>query len=229
MADGPLRRRYGTPLWDGLVRGTGAVAAVAAVLALCWKDAAVLAGFVMLTVWVHGPLSPFLPVVYEPTLLLFGRLYAPLLIALLGTVGNLYVEFLDYWLFRMLGGFGPYRRLQDHPLFARAVRLFAKRPFLTVWVFAWSPLPDWMVRMIAPAARYPIGRYLVAMGLGRLPRFWLLAALGSWLLPPPWLLLAVAFGSAALTVVALAWKTLVARSPRTSSLTLAPDARPTTA
>jgi ribonucleoside-triphosphate reductase len=229
VADRLLTRRYGTPMWDGLLRGTAALAALAAVLALCWKDAALLAAFLMITVWVHGPISPFLPAAYEPTLLFFGRLYPPLLIGVLGTLGNLYVEFLDYCLFRKLGDFGPYRRFQDHPLFARAVRLFARRPFLTVWLFAWSPLPDWMVRLLAPAARYPVGRYLVAMGLGRLPRFWLLAALGSWLLPPPWLLLAVALGSAALTVVALAWKTLAARSSRTPPLTLAPDARPTTA
>ena len=229
MAERLLTRRHGTPLWDGLVRGTGAVAAVAAVLALISKDAALLAAFVLLTVWVHGPISPFLPAVYEPTLLFFGRLYPPLLVAVLGTLGNLYVEFLDYCLFRKLGDFGPYRRLQHHPLFTRAVRLFARRPFLTVWLFAWSPLPDWIVRLLAPAARYPVGRYLTAMGLGRLPRFWLLAALGAWLVPPLWLLLTVALGSTVLTVLALAWKTMGARAARTPSLTLAPDTRPTTA
>jgi len=217
VADAWLTRRFGTPLWDGIVRGTGVVAAVAAVLALVWRDAAALAAFVLLTVWVHGPMSPFLPAVYEPSLLLFGRLYPPVLIAVLGTLANLYVEFLDYQLFRKLGDFSPYRRLQAHPLFARAVAWFHRAPFLTVWVFAWSPLPDWIIRMLAPAARYPVGRYLVAMGLGRLPRFWLLAALGAWFTPSPLLLVGVATGSVLLTLLLVGWKTLAARATRTQT------------
>jgi len=209
---------------DGIVRGTGAVAAVAVVLALVWRDAALLAAFAMVTVWVHGPMSPFLPAAYEPTLMFFGRLYPPLLIAALGTLANLYVEMLDYWLFARLGDFGPYRRLQTHPLFTRAVRLFARRPFFTVWLFGWSPLPDWIIRLLAPAAHYPVGRYLLALGLGRLPRYWLLAGLGAWLVPPPALLAGVALGSAALSLAAVGWKTVGARAARTPPLTLEPVA-----
>ncbi len=222
MADGLWTRRRGTPLGDGVVRGTGVLAAAAALLALVWKDAALLAAFALITVWVHGPASPFLPAAYEPTLLFFGRLYPPLLVAVLGTLANLYVEMLDYWLIVRLGDVGPYRRLRERPWFARVVRLFARRPFLTVWVFGWSPLPDWIIRLIAPAARYPVGRYLVALGLGRLPRFWLLAALGAWLVPPPALLAGVAVGASLIALAAIAWKTSGARAARTPPLTLQP-------
>ncbi len=210
----PLSRRFGTPMWDGLVRGTGIVGVMALLASLWTPHAAALTTFVLITVWVHGPISPFLPAAYEPTLMLFGRLYPPLLIGVLGTLANLYVEFLDYHLFLKMADFAPYRRLQAHPLFARAVRLFAKRPFLTIWLFAWSPLPDWMVRVLAPAARYPVSRYLVALGLGRLPKFWLLAALGAHFHVPTPVLLTVAFGSALLTALAAAWKALAVRMRR---------------
>ena len=40
-----------------------------------------LGSFVLTTLWVHGPWSPLLPAAYEPVLLLFGKLYPPLLIA----------------------------------------------------------------------------------------------------------------------------------------------------
>ncbi len=215
MADRWLTRPRGTPMWDGIVRGTGAVGGAAIVLSLLWRDAAMLAAFVLVTVWVHGPLSPFLPAAYEPTLMFFGRLYPPLLIAAVGTAANAYVEFLDYHLLARLGDTRPYRRLRQHPLFDRAVRLFDRRPFFTVWMFAWSPLPFWMVRLLAPAARYPVRRYLAATALGRFPRFWLLAALGAVFMPPTWLLVTVAVGSAALTAVAIGWKTLGARAART--------------
>lgn len=194
-----LTRRLGSVTADRLLRGTGVVALLAIPLTLLWPVVAPLTAFLLVTVWVHGPASPFLPAAYEPVLLLFGRVYPPLLIGLLGTLGDLYVEYLDYQLFLGLGAFGPYRTLLKHPLFTRAVALFNRRPFLAVWLFAWSPLPDWMIRVIAPAARYPVRRYLLAMGLGRLPKFWLLAALGAWWQPDRRLVLGVVAVSILLT------------------------------
>jgi hypothetical protein len=194
-----LTRRFGSVTADRLLRGTGVIALLAIPLTLLWPVVAPLTAFLLVTVWVHGPASPFLPAAYEPVLLLFGRVYPPLLIGLLGTLGDLYVEYLDYQLFLGLGAFGPYRTLLKHPLFTRAVALFNRRPFLAVWLFAWSPLPDWMIRMIAPAARYPVRRYLLAMGLGRLPKFWLLAAVGARWQPDRRLVVAVVAGSMVLT------------------------------
>lgn len=203
-----LLRRYGTPATDRVLWATGIVGALAVPLTLYAPVIAPFSAFLMITVWVHGPASPFLPAAYEPVLMLFGRLYPPLLIGLVGTAGNLYIEFLDYHLFQQLGAFGPYRKLSVHPLMTRAVALFRRRPFLTVWVFAWSPLPDWMIRVIAPAAGYPIRRYLLAMGLGRLPRFWVLAAVGAWWQPSREVLLAVAAGATCLGALGLAWRRL---------------------
>jgi membrane protein YqaA with SNARE-associated domain len=203
-----FRRRFGSPAADRVLLGTGIVAGVAIPLTLLEPRVAPLTAFLLTTVWVHGPASPFLPATYEPVLIAFGRLYEPLLIALLGTAGDLYIEYLDYHLFRRLGGFGPYAALQRQPLFARAVAQFRRRPFFTVWFFACSPLPDWMIRLIAPAAGYPMPRYLLAMALGRLPRFWLLAALGAWWQPDPALVFGVAAGSIAVVLGVILWRRL---------------------
>jgi membrane protein YqaA with SNARE-associated domain len=197
---------FGTAAVDRVLRGTAVAAGLAIPLTLLEPAVAPLTAFLLTTVWVHGPASPFLPAAYEPVLIAFGRLYPPLLIALLGTAGDLYIEYLDYHLFRCLGGFGPYAALQRHPLFARAVAQFRRRPFLTVWCFAWSPLPDWMIRLIAPAANFPLPRYLLAMALGRLPRFWLLASLGAWWQPDPALLLCIAAASTTVLLGAVLWR-----------------------
>lgn len=212
MTSATFRRPRGSPLWDGVLRGSGLLALLAIPVVLLVPHAAALVAFALATIWVHGPISPFLPAAYEPMLLAFGRLYPPLLVGVVGAAANLYVEFLDYHLFRAMAGIRPYRRLQEHPLFARAVRWFSRAPFTTTWVFAWSPLPDWMVRMIAPAAGYPAGRYLLAMGLGRLPRFWFLAAVGARFAIPGRLLLGIAIGSACLTLLLFAWRRLTAPS-----------------
>jgi ribonucleoside-triphosphate reductase len=214
MSSSVLTRPFGTPLWDGIVRGSGAIALLAIPVVLLVPRAAPLAAFALVTIWVHGPMSPFLPAAYEPTLMAFGRLYPPLLIGVVGTLANLYVEFLDYHLFRAMAALGPYRRFQAHPMFARAVRWFDRAPFATTWLFGWSPLPDWMVRMIAPAAGYPVGRYLLALGLGRLPRFWFFAALGAHLRIPGVILFGLAGASAVLTLLLLAWRHLTASSLR---------------
>ena len=230
----PLTRRFGSVTADRLLRGTGVMALLAIPLTLLWPVVAPLTAFLLVTVWVHGPASPFLPAAYEPVLLLFGRVYPPLLIGLLGTLGDLYVEYLDYQLFLGLGAFGPYRTLLKHPLFTRAVALFNRRPFLAVWLFAWSPLPDWMIRMIAPAARYPVRRYLLAMGLGRLPKFWLLAAVGAWWQPDRRLVFTVVAGSILLTagmflgrqVCSRLRSSLPAQPPPRSSAGVAPAPAP---
>lgn len=214
-----FRRRFGTATADRVLRGTGVVAALAIPLTLVEPAVAPITAFLLTTVWVHGPASPFLPATYEPVLIAFGRLYPPLMIALLGTVGDLYVEYLDYHLFRKLGGFGPYEALQRQPLFARAVALFRRRPFFTVWFFACSPLPDWMIRLIAPAAGYPVPRYLLAMALGRLPRFWLLAAVGAWWQPDPRLVFGIAAASIVAMLGLLLWRRLSSRALHPAPLT----------
>lgn len=190
-------------MWSAIVRGTGLITVVALGLSLVWDDAATLAAFVLVTIWVHGPISPFLPVAYEPTLLHFGTLYAPLLIAALGTIGVTYVEFLDYQLMRRLNGTRTYQRIQSHRWFDRSVRLFERRPFFTTWLFAWSPLPFWMIRIVAPASGYPVGRFLLANALGRFPRFWLLAAIGARFRVPPGVLAGVFVVSALLMALGL--------------------------
>ena len=172
-----LKRRYGNAAWDGIVRASGVVALVALPVSL-YLEAGELTGFVLVTMWVNGPLAPFLPATYEPILMLFGRMYPPLLIATLGIVGLLYVEFLNYHLYRRVLHLKKLRRMRESAVLRRLVNLFGRAPFFTVWICSWSPLPYWSVRILSPLAGYPVGRHLLATFLGRFPRLWFFAALG---------------------------------------------------
>ena len=49
---------------------------------------------------------------------------------------------------------------------------------LAVWLFAWTPAPDWAGRILGVLAKYPIERYVTAFLLGRFPKFLFLAWLG---------------------------------------------------
>ena len=71
------------------------------------------------------------------------------------------------------------RQALQHPMVQRAIRWFNRAPFLTTFIFALTPLPDWALRLVAPAAGYSVARYLLAMGLGRFPNFLVFAAAGA--------------------------------------------------
>lgn len=173
-----LTRPRGNRMWDAVIRGTGVLGLLGIGLALLIPRTGPLIGLAVYTVWVTGPLSPFFPVGLEPLLMLFGRLYEPLLVAGVSTAAGLCIEFLNYHLYGTLLGLRAARRFRRSRTIRFLRRLFARAPFFTVWVCAWTPLPFWGARILAALDDYPIRRYLTAAALGRLPKLWFFAALG---------------------------------------------------
>ncbi|MEO7986827.1 MAG: VTT domain-containing protein [Gemmatimonadales bacterium] len=172
--------------------------------------------FLLLTLWCHGPLSPILPAAYEPILLLYGQLYPPLVVAVAGAAASATAECLNYYLYRaMLAGAHIDRVVSSRT--GRAVtRMFARRPFLTVWICAWSPLPDWAARVLAVRVGYSIRRYLTAVLAGRIPQFWFLAAIGMHWAPSGWTVATIVVVSAAATLAGMFF-----RNPRRQHLRVA--------
>ena len=175
-----FRRRYGNPIWDGVLRLTAVVALLSIPLAIWVPRAGGMVGFGVLTIWVNGPISPFLPATFEPMLMLMGRVYPPLLVAVVGTAGTLYVEYLNYQLFSRVLQLSALERMRKGQTVEWVLKWFKKAPFFTVWMSSWSPLPYWPVRFISPLAGYDVKRHLTATFLGRFPRLWFFAALGLW-------------------------------------------------
>jgi membrane protein YqaA with SNARE-associated domain len=176
-----LTRPRGDFAWDGVVRGTGVIGLLAIPGVLLFSaDFGAQVGFVLFTIWINGPIGMLLPATFEPVLMLFGRLYPPLLVAVLAVAGTLYVEFLNYHLYGTVIHLETFRPWREGRLVRRVIGLFERAPFLTVWVAAVTPLPFWTVRILAPLSRYPTSRFLFATFLGRFPRLWFFAALGAW-------------------------------------------------
>jgi len=169
----------GSAAWDAVVRVTGLLALLGiGASVLLPEDGAALVTFLMITIWVNGPLGMFLPAAYEPILMLFGVLYPPVLVAFLGILGTLYIEGVNYFLYKKVLETRALASARETRLVLSTERLFRRAPFWTVWLCSWSPLPYWVVRIVAPLARYPVHRYLAATFLGRFPRLWFFAALG---------------------------------------------------
>jgi ribonucleoside-triphosphate reductase len=60
------------------------------------------------------------------------------------------------------------------------VRLFRWRPWWTIVFFAFSPIPFYPIRLVAPLAGYPLTGYVSAVVVGRVPRYFLIALGGVW-------------------------------------------------
>lgn len=196
-----LSRPRGDRLWDIVIRTTGLLGLLGIGLVLLFPPSGPLVGLGIYTMWVTGPLSPFFPVGLEPVLMLFGRLYPPLLVAGLATVAGLYIEFLNYYLYGTLLGLDRARRFRESRTVRFLQRLFGRAPFFTVWVSAWTPLPFWGARILAALSDYPVGRYLVATALGRFPKLWFFSALGMYWGLNGTLLLGVVVGTTLLATV----------------------------
>lgn len=184
-------RPRGNAMWTGTVRGTGVVAVLGLILILVVPEAGPLVGFEIFTLWISGPLSPLTPVGYESVLMLFGKVYPPLLVATVGMAGALYIEFLNYHLYGKLMDLSAMQALRESELVQRLKSYFERWPFTTIWFCAWSPFPFWTVRFLAPIAGYPMRRYLLALLLGRFPKIWFFAAVGLWWRPSDRLLLGI--------------------------------------
>lgn len=163
-------------------------------------------GLEVFTIWINGPFSALFPATFEPVLMLFGRLYPPLLVAVVATAGNLYVEFLNWHLYRKALEHEKAEAVRDSRIVRFLVRMFDRAPFLTVWICAWSLLPYWAVRIVAPLSDFPLRRYMWATFLGRLPKLWFFAALGTWIAISTEILAALTGAGVAIGLAVWAWK-----------------------
>src|SRR6266550_817604 len=109
---------------------------------------------------------------------LAGRLYHPLLVTLLAVAGNLYMDYVNYHLYGAVMRHPRLEAARSSWVVRKTLALFQRSPFFAVWLCAWSPIPYWIVSVLAPMSQYSMRKYLFATFLGRAPRVWFFATLG---------------------------------------------------
>ncbi len=144
-----------------------------------------------------------LSIATTPLLLRFGHAHPPLLVATLGglssALGSTVQLFLLRWALSsrhtFLKRFAPSRERVD-----RALKSHPSASFLALVVARATPLPDAPLKLVAAAVSYPIARYGLAVLIGSLPYYYVLALLGKAFHFPDWLL-ASALGAVLLALL----------------------------
>jgi len=148
------------------------------------------------------PSNSVFPIPHEPGVLFFAKYYDPLLIGAAATLGSIAASFSDYAMVgSLLNRSRLGRRTRESWLLRWGTRWLNKSPFLVVVVFSFVPLPISVIRVLAPASGYPIGRYIAAQIVGRFPRFVVLAVIGHAFDVPTWLLVTATLALAASTML----------------------------
>jgi uncharacterized membrane protein YdjX (TVP38/TMEM64 family) len=126
-------------------------------------------------------------------LLHYGRLHEPWEVAVFGGAASAAGSVLQLWLLRLgLRSDRPWMRrfLPAHDKVTAALARYPSASFLAILLARATPLPDAPIKLVAAAAGYPLPLYFVAIYLGALPYYWLLAALGHTFRIPGWVLVA---------------------------------------
>jgi membrane protein YqaA with SNARE-associated domain len=115
---------------------------------------------------------------HEPIIFYFSKYFSPLSVTLVTLLGTLFAEYLNYMLVKMFFKIPKIDDLRNHRTFKNATHYFLKLPFVSLVIAAITPVPFYPFRIIAPASEYPLTKYLLALIVGRTPRFYILAYFG---------------------------------------------------
>jgi membrane protein YqaA with SNARE-associated domain len=121
----------------------------------------------------------FFPLPTIPAVGFISKLFSPVLIAFIATIGTCVANLNDYailaWLFRH----HRVRKIRDINSYRRLLRFFDQYAFITLSVAAFLPIPIDVIRLLAISRAYPYWKYIAGTFVGRLPRYLILAYLGK--------------------------------------------------
>ncbi len=128
---------------------------------------------------------------HEPVVIWYGAVLGVWATALVATAGTVAASWVDHRLFVPLLGRAAAQSVLAGGVVGRLRDVFARAPFAIIAASGITPFPFFPFKVMAFAEGYPLGRYLAAVGVGRLPRYALLAWLGVVVEIPAWVLVVV--------------------------------------
>ena len=131
---------------------------------------------------------------HEPVLVFLGASYNPILLAIVASLGTVVAGLLDYYVFVPLFAHSALNDLKTTKGYKTATRWFVFKPFFTIVLAGFTPVPFFIFKFIAFTVQYPLYRYLSAVLVGRFPRYYLLALVGEVFEIPNWIIIGIFLG-----------------------------------
>ena len=131
--------------------------------------------------WYAIPSNTFIHLPHEPAAIYAGTIYAPWLVAAVGSLATVFASSIDYFAIKKGFQLQRFASVREASLYRLAVRWFRWKPWATIVFLAFTPIPFDPVRVLAPASDYHFGKYVTANVTGRVFFYYLLAAGGAWL------------------------------------------------
>ena len=150
--------------------------ALLAILAVFLPGYRLLMAFLLYTATLNSGLIPFPTMTFA---LFLGKSHSPFLVAAVGTAGSAVASVIVYYLMVKLSKKKSMRRIENSRLVQSWKALARRSPFLSLAVFNTIPFPADPSRFFAIFNRYSVGKYVLAISIGRFIRYSLLAALGG--------------------------------------------------
>ncbi len=152
---------------------------------------------------------------HEPVLIFYGKTLGPFWAMVSATIGAVLSGVIDHQTLTRVLNIQKVRGLYEHRrIYKASVLWYAKRPFWTIVVAALTPIPFYPIKFIALSARYPASRYLLALVVGRAPRFYVYAWLGERLDIPNWVIVGGFVAMVVPAAVAKLWRSVAgSRAP----------------
>jgi len=190
-----LVKPRGDPRADVFLRAAAGAALVGIPIILLIPRSVTLVWLAVLSLPANSPLSPILPTAFEPLIMEAAKYESALLVTLVATAGYMYMEYVNWRVYAWVLSWDRLDGLRSRRSVQWGITNFARAPFWTVVVFAFTPLPFFVVRSLAILHRWPVRRFMVATVIGRMPRVFFYAWFGGLLRVPTWMLVTVVVGA----------------------------------
>jgi membrane protein YqaA with SNARE-associated domain len=186
-----LVRPRGDRRWDVFLRATGVLGLLGIPILALVPGSAPLVWLAVMSLPANSPLSPLLPTFFEPLIIDAAKWSSVWAVTLVACSGYMYMEYLNWHVYAWVLNWERMEGFRSRRSVRWGVRLFSRSPFWMVVVFAFTPLPFWAGRALAILHHYPLGRFMVATAVGRVPRWLFYAWFGSRMNIPAWILVGV--------------------------------------
>lgn len=129
---------------------------------------------------------------HEPIILYYGKFYHPLSVTVMALAGTLVAEYTNYMIVDVIFRIKKLQEFKNRKTSQKLIKYFLKAPFIAIVVAAFTPVPFYPFRILSGVSKYSIYKYLLAITVGRSPRYYLLSLSGI-IVPLPNTLIVVIF------------------------------------